>query len=142
VNPRHARVPDARHAVAHRLGRERGLLGHGDVARPGGDDADLARAQLRAVAPDADEARRLVPLGVRADVTDFAERLGVRARHQHVRGARDEPLDDVADLRARLPGPEDDFRETLPRGARVIHTRVLDVLEVQVGEAARRRVGL
>src|SRR5919197_442062 len=133
-----ARVPDPLDAVAHRLGRERGLLGDGDVARAGGDDHHGAGAALRSVAHDADHARLSVPLGLRADVADFAECALVRARDEHVRGAARERLDDLDPLRARLPRPEDDLGEALPRGPRVVDARVPDVLEVQVRDAPRR----
>src|SRR5205085_4245154 len=136
--PCDARVPDSLDAVAHRLGRERGLLGHGDVARARGDDHDRPRAALRAVAHDADHVGVGVPLGLRADVADFAERALVGARDEHVRGVSRQRLDDLDDLRARLPRPEDDFREALPRGPRVVNASVPYVLEVQVRDSPRR----
>ena len=133
-----ARVPDSLDAVAHRLGGQGRFLGHGDVARARGDDHDHACAALGAVAHDADHARAGVPLGLGADVADFAERALVRPRHEHVGRARGQRLDDFDHLRARLPRPEDDFGEALPPGARVVNPRVPDILEVQVGDAPRR----
>src|SRR2546423_626304 len=138
MNPCDSRVPDSLDAVAHRLGGERGLFGDGDVARARGDDHYRARAALRAVAHDANHARRRVPLGLGADVSDFAERALVRSRHKHVRRAARERLDYLDDLRASLPRPEDDFRKALSLRASVVNARVADVLEVQVRDAPRR----
>ena len=47
MNSGDARIPDANDPIAHRLGRQRGLLGHRDIACSRGDDGDLADAALR-----------------------------------------------------------------------------------------------
>ena len=79
-----------------------------------------------------------MPLRVGHDVTHLAERALIRARHQHVRRARNQTLDDLHDLRPRLARAKDDFRKTLPFGARIIHPRVSYVLEVQRADLTRR----
>src|SRR2546423_8181111 len=138
MNPCDSSVPDSLDAVAHRLRRDRGLFGDWDVARARGDDHDCARAALRSVAHDANHARRRVPLGLGADVSDFAGRALVRPRYQNIRRATRERLDNLDDLRASLPRAEDDFGKALALGASVVNTRVADVLEVQVRDAPRR----
>src|SRR4051812_2265967 len=138
MNPRDARVPDSLDAVAHRFGGERGLFGYGYVGGAGGDDHDYTSAALRAVAHDANHARRRMPLGLRADVSDFAVRALVRARDEHVGRAARERLDYLDDLRARLPRPEDDLGESLSRGPCVVNARVAEVFKVKLGDATRR----
>jgi hypothetical protein len=48
-----------------------------------------------------------------------------------------EALDDADDLRARLARPENDFRKTLSREARMIDTRITYILIMQLTNQAR-----
>src|ERR1044071_1162496 len=137
MNPGHARVPDSFDAIAHRFSRQRSLFRNRDIARACGDDGDRANSLLSLVSLDSDEPRRLVPFGIRHDVTNFAERSFIGARHQHIRRFLDETLDDTDDLRASLARAEDDFRETLPRRASMIYTRVAHVFVMKIVDEAR-----
>ena len=138
MNPRDARVPDAPDAVAHRFGGQRGFFGDGDVARARRDDGDFARAAFGQVATDANHARRRVPLGIGHDVAHLAEGRLVRPRDEHVGRARDQPLDDLDDLHARLARAEHDFGKPQPRRPRIINTRVADVFKMKITDASRR----
>ena len=122
------------HASARmiRIRRDREERGVGPVLVVTAGTSDIPVAEEAALTAEAmgNRVERVWDAGVAGIHRIMAERERLRAARER--------LDDLADLRARLPRPEDDLGETLPGGPRVVNARVPQVFEVEVRDATRR----
>ena len=142
VGPGDAHVDQGVDPAAERLGRDLGLLGHGQVAGPGADHPDQAGRRPVPVQGPADQhAGAGMPAGVGGDLPD---RLGVPGRrpgHQHRRGVLGEQGGhDRRRLGRRLAGAVDDLGPAA-QGAVVVDAREAEVLERQGRQAGHGVLG-
>src|SRR5687768_18354399 len=113
MNTGDARIPDAFHAITHRLRCKRRFLCNRDIARARGHDRDLTDTMLGLVAKDANHPRRLVPLCVGEDIPDVAVDVLVRPCYQNVWPALEKLLEDAANLVGSFALTENYFRKSL-----------------------------
>ena len=140
VEPRHAAVIDALHAVAHGLAGDGGLLGHGLVGGAGTHDDDEPEALL-VTGPDHGDARlRVEPVGQPA-LRHGLEHALVGARGEDVVVLLGEPAEDGHHLLGRLPLAEHRLRDPVAQRAVEIHAGEAQVLHGQVAQARQRALG-
>jgi hypothetical protein len=107
--------------VAHSFGSKLGLFGDRDIAGAGADDGDCARAADGFIAPEADDARKLVVFGLGMAVEHEASAGRIGARDEHIGSVFDEAAGDGGHLFGRFTLRQDNFGHAVAEGAMMIH---------------------
>src|SRR6185312_1887872 len=142
MNACHADVPHSAHLITHRFRSQRRFLSHRDIACSRSHDGNNPGSQLGSVTLDSDQPRRFMPLSIINDVSNLAKSAFIGVRNQHVWRALNQSLDDTHDLSARLTGPENNFRKTLPVSPSMIYSSITDVFVMQVLDPLGQVFGL
>lgn len=136
MNPRHPHVTEDLRTHSRKLQREARLFGHGQVARPCGDDQHVAaEAQLllrgghRGLDSEAKAPCAWVVDGSGVRPKDLFGRTLLETGHQRALPGSRKCRHDRRDFLGRFRLPVDDLRNALPQLAMMVHAR-----ETEVGE--------
>ena len=137
VEPRHARIVDARDPAPQGLGSEGGLLADGQVAGPGADHGNSARQRMGRGVGHGETGGGAVVIGELPPQSRFL--LPGQAGDEDVlRPPVRHAADDALDLPRVLALSEDHLRGLLPPGPVVVHLGVAQVLKGRRGQEGLR----
>ena len=136
----HTAVVEALDAIAHGLGRDRRLLRHAHVGRPGAHDHDEADTLLSAWLDD-DQRRVRVDPALEPGACERRDHRRIRARRQNVVVVLGEARDDGQHLRRSLALAEHGLRDTVSQRAMEIHPGEAQIVDGQVAQPCHRLLG-